>query len=228
MKGRSVQDVDRRFVLATAAGPRSLRRRDRRGVSDIVAVILLVAITVVLATVSYILVTHLSHGPSTTPIGSAFTAGNPTTSNAIGTIAVGGADTCSSASTTLGSAIVSGDWTYTLTVESSTVTFGSVLLQVKTSVGTVAPIASTGFYVVNVAGGIAACSLTAANAGLSMGGSVQFTYPTAQGLTLSSSLTNLYTIVIDMGTTQPTGLGYVFDVAGQGSYSGTTAPLPLP
>ena len=221
-------DVELGRLSSSVARRRQYWARRRRAVSDIVAVILLVAITVVLAAVSYVLATSLAHGPGSTPIGSAFTAGNPTTSNTIGSIPVGGADTCTAASTTLAAAIVSGDWTYTLTVESSTVTFGSVLFQVKTSVGTVAPIVGTGFYVVNVAGGIAACSLTAASGGLSMGGSVQFVYPAAQGLTSSSSLTNVYTIVIDMGTTQPTGLGYAFDAVGQGSFSGTTAPLSLP
>ncbi|HTT26463.1 MAG TPA: archaellin/type IV pilin N-terminal domain-containing protein [Thermoplasmata archaeon] len=51
------------------------RRRSRSGVSEIVATILLVAITVVLAAVLYVLVSGLTRAPGTTPIGSAFTLG---------------------------------------------------------------------------------------------------------------------------------------------------------
>ena len=185
----------------------------------------MVAIVVVLAAVLYVLISGLTHGPGSTPIGSAFTAGNPTTSNTVGT---GAADACAAGTTTIAGAITTGHWTYTLTVESSTVTFGSVLFQVKTAAGAVAaPAAYYGFFVVNVAGNVVACAATAGNGGLSMGGAVQFTYTTVGALTASSSLSNLYTIVMDMGTTQPTGTGYTFDAVGQGSYSGTTQPVNL-
>ena len=219
---------------------RSWRKVPKRAVSPIIATILLVAITVVLAAVLYVLISGLTHGPGSTPIGSAFTVGNPTSSNTLGTtVASGTADTCAAATTTANSgiaaAIAKTDWTYTVTVESSTVTFGSVLFQVKAATGSVAAPAGTGggnayqgFFIVNVAGDVVACSLTAANGGLSMGGSAQLTYVTANGITATNSLSNLYTIVVDMGNAQPTGLGYTFDTLGQGSYSGTTAALGLP
>ena len=143
----------------------------------------------------------------------------------------GAADTCLAASTTtVALAIVPTHWTYTLTIESSTVTFGSVVFQVKTGAGAVAnPAGAGGFYVVNITGNVVACVLpVATNGGLTMGGAAQFTYISATGITPSSSLTNLYTIVIDVGTARPTGSGYTFDALGQGSYSGVTGPLMLP
>jgi hypothetical protein len=51
-----------------------------------------------------------------------------------------------------------------------------------------------------------------------------YTAPTGS----SSSLTNLYTIVIDMGTVNPTGTGLTFVAIGTGSYTGTTTPISLP
>jgi len=51
------------------------RRKRQRGVSPIIATILLVAITVVLAAVLYILISGLTKGPGSTPIGSALAVG---------------------------------------------------------------------------------------------------------------------------------------------------------
>jgi flagellin-like protein len=51
------------------------RGRARRGVSPIIATILLGAITVVLAAILYILVSGVTHGPANTPLGSAFAYG---------------------------------------------------------------------------------------------------------------------------------------------------------
>ncbi|MGA8604587.1 MAG: archaellin/type IV pilin N-terminal domain-containing protein, partial [Thermoplasmata archaeon] len=54
--------------------------------SPIIATILLVAITVVLAAVLYVLISGLSSGGvGSKPIGSAFSAGNPTTASKCGT-----------------------------------------------------------------------------------------------------------------------------------------------
>jgi flagellin-like protein len=57
---------------------RSFRMRRKRAVSPIIATILLVAITVVLAAVLYILISNLTKGPGNTPLGSAFAFGSPT------------------------------------------------------------------------------------------------------------------------------------------------------
>jgi hypothetical protein len=44
----------------------------------------------------------------------------------------------------------------------------------------------------------------------------------------ATPMTSIYTIVIDMGTTNPTGTGLSFVAIGTGSYSGTSSPLALP
>src|SRR5579863_1305301 len=56
---------------------RSWRKKSKRGVSPIIATILLVAITVVLAAVLYILISGLTKGPGNTPIGTALALGSP-------------------------------------------------------------------------------------------------------------------------------------------------------
>ena len=135
------------------------RRRARtHGVSPIIATILLVAITVVLAAVLYVLISGLTHGPGSTPIGSAFTTGKAT------------AGTCAATSSqALGASAITGgckagDFIYTLTIESSTVTFGSVLFQVKTSSGGVftGGGASSSFAVLDPTGHVAADTVTGA------------------------------------------------------------------
>ena len=57
---------------------RRWRKRGKRGVSPIIATILLVAITVVLAAVLYILISGLTKGPGSTPVGTALALGTPT------------------------------------------------------------------------------------------------------------------------------------------------------
>lgn len=138
---------------------RSWRKARKRAVSPIIATILLVAITVVLAAVLYVLISGLTHGPGNAPIGSAFAAGNGIAANNVGS---GVASACAAGTTTAAAAIKTADWTYTLTVESSTVTFASVGLEVKGPGGSVLPGAAGGFYVVNTAGLVAACGLVTA------------------------------------------------------------------
>ena len=63
---------------------RRYRKNARRGVSPIIATILLVAITVVLAAVLYILISGLTKGPGNTPLGTALALGAPReSSNAV-------------------------------------------------------------------------------------------------------------------------------------------------
>jgi len=58
-----------------AKAERRWRKKSKRGVSPIIATILLVAITVVLAAVLYILISGLTKGPGNTPIGTALAVG---------------------------------------------------------------------------------------------------------------------------------------------------------
>jgi archaeal type IV pilus assembly protein PilA len=202
------------------ARERSWRKAHKRAVSPIIATILLVAITVVLAAVLYVLISGLTHGPGSTPIGSAFAAGNPHTG------------TCSAAGS--GCTAVN-DFIETLTIEQSTVTFGSVLFEVTTSAGLAWGCGSTGtgtgagtacaFSVITSTGTVVASSAFVAGAGMVMSGGFT-TY--GGGVTSGSALsTGIYQIVIDMSGKGSTGLGLSLVVIGQGSYSGTTAPVAL-
>jgi len=44
----------------------------------------------------------------------------------------------------------------------------------------------------------------------------------------STPWSSIYTIVIDMGTGNPSGLGLTFVAIGTAGYSGTTSPVALP
>jgi flagellin-like protein len=210
--------------------PRELRarrwRRHRpRGVSEILATILLVAIGIVLAAVLYVLVVGLVHGPGNVPIGSAFAAGNPRSSNGIG---AAGSATCASTTTTLAGAVRSGDWAYSLDIETSTAHFGDLLLQVRTASGAF-DASHIAFYVVNLQGLVAACAgSSAVPASGSMSSALPFVYPSSGGASASARPSAGDQIVLEMGSSNPTAQGYRFVVAGQGSYSGTTAAVVLP
>jgi flagellin-like protein len=206
---------------------RSWRKARQRAVSPIIATILLVAITVVLAAVLYVLISGLTHGPGNTPIGTAFAAGNPTSGTT--PAADTGTGTCAAGTTTLAAAIKPSEWTYTLTVESSTVTFAGVGMEVKSAAGS--PLATAGgIYITNPAGNVVACALFAAGAGFAT--TSGWTYPTAAGATTTTAVTTLFTIVIDTGSNAAAdpwaGAGNTWNAFGTGSYSGTTGATTLP
>jgi FlaG/FlaF family flagellin (archaellin) len=183
-------------------------------------VVLLVAITVVLAAVLYVLITGLVHGPGSIPIGSAFTVGQPHV------------ETCTAVG---GGCLAVGDLAETLVVEESTVTFASVLFEVATASGTAWPCgfggtgsgAGTlcGFAVVVQNGSEVATSSSIAPGGPTVMSSGFASYT---GVTGSSSLTSgVYKVVVDLSGAGSTGLGLSFVVIGQGAYSGTTSPVHL-
>lgn len=204
---------------------RSWRKARKRGVSPIIATILLVAITVVLAAVLYVLISGLTHGVGTTPIGSAFSAGN----------VVSG--TCPTGYTLAVNGCLAGNQIYTLTVESSSVTFSSVLFSVKTTAGTIYPLVGAGgFSLVNTSSKAVAQTTFAASAGMAMGATFA-TYnagatacnggPCSGGTALQS----VYIIYLDMGksaSSWTSGQGLSFVVTGTGGFSGTTTPVGLP
>jgi flagellin-like protein len=92
---------------------RSWRRKNRRAVSPIIATILLVAITVVLAAVLYILIQQYTKGGAATPLGTAFSFSGST-------------DAASTANNY-----------YNMTIESTspTLNFGDLIFQLKTPAG---------------------------------------------------------------------------------------------
>jgi flagellin-like protein len=99
---------------------RSWRKAQKRGVSPIIATILLVAITVVLAAVLYVLISGLTHGPSSAPLGTNFSWGQPI--NATGTTPTG----CTAAT---------GHYCYTIEIAGSSVTTSNIVLSLRNSVG---------------------------------------------------------------------------------------------
>jgi archaeal type IV pilus assembly protein PilA len=108
---------------------RRWRKRSTRGVSPIIATILLVAITVVLAAVLYILISGLTHGPGNTPLGSAFAFGVPT-NNSTGTT-----------------------YSYGIAVASATgLTLNNLKFQVITSSGTIVTTTTYSLSVLDTAG----------------------------------------------------------------------------
>ena len=208
---------------------RSWRKARKRGVSPIIATILLVAITVVLAAVLYVLISGLTGGGvGSKPIGSAFSAGAPILS----TCAAGSAQTVPPVAATVGGCNV-GDQIYTLTVESSTISLGSALFEVKTSAGGIYTPAAGGahdsFAVLNIANQVVAITVTGgamamstAWAGYGPSGECN-----AAICASSTTLTTIYTIVLDMGTSAPGGTGLSFVAIGSSGYTGTTS-LGLP
>jgi len=188
-------------------------------VSPIIATILLVAITVVLAAVLYVLISGLTHGPGNTPIGTAFSAGNAQSS------------VCATGSTFATNGCKAADYVYTLTVETATASFASVLFEVKTSTGAVFVAASVGGFSITTVTGAIAAQQSAASTTMAMTSTfgVYGASPICNGAACGPSTTfsSIYSIVIDMGTGNPTGQGYSFVAVGTGSYSGTTSPVAL-
>jgi flagellin-like protein len=101
---------------------RSWRKAQKRGVSPIIATILLVAITVVLAAVLYVLISGLTHGPGSAPLGTNFGWGAP--NNATGQVSTG----C---------AVGAGHFCYSIEIASAGggITTSSVTLALRNSAG---------------------------------------------------------------------------------------------
>ena len=194
---------------------RSIRRR---GVSPIIATILLVAITVVLAAVLYVLISGLTHGPGTRPIGAAFAVGSPT------------AGTCWAAGVTSHICGTAGDRLFNLTIqESAGVTLGDLLLEVKTSAGSVYKnMLAAGFAIMPLTGTVPVAYYSfVAGAGLAMA----TTFTADAGYSSSTSITSTMYLVIGTGTAAaswtPNQGNYVVAL-GTGHFSGNTNGPVLP
>jgi flagellin-like protein len=183
---------------------RSWRRKNKRGVSPIIATILLVAITVVLAAVLYILISGFTKGPGNTPLGTAFTYGSASqTSHA-------------SAPTFCAVAVGISDWCDNLPVGSAGggITASSLSFAIRDSSGNP----------VSFSSGTPSIQLESAS-GASIG-TYSFTTATwTSGGTISLSTTQ--TLVLDTGCTvsgaslcSPIPTGEVLVALGVGSYSG--------
>ena len=208
-------------MLVSLVPQRRLRFRTSpvrsRGVSPIIATILLVAITVVLAAVLYVLVSGLVHGPGTAPIGTALAMGSPA------------AGTCWTGGKTHHICGTSGDRLWNLSVQESQVELGDILVQVHTSAGAMYKTTVAGGFSIMIPGSTkpVAYYSVKADAGLAM--TSGFTYAT--GYSSTTKVTSLMSLVIGTGTAvvdwQP-GQGNYVSIVGTTEYSGVTAPVVLP
>jgi flagellin-like protein len=114
---------------------RSWRKARKRGVSPIIATILLVAITVVLAAVLYVLISGLTHGTGSAPLGTNFSWGTPVNVTGITTTGCG----------VVGTAPANG-YCYSIEIAGASVTTSNVVLALRNVAGaTIAwPVAATG------------------------------------------------------------------------------------
>ncbi len=103
---------------------RSWRKARKRGVSPIIATILLVAITVVLAAVLYVLISGLTHGPSSAPLGTNFSWGVPINATSAGPSTTG-----------CGATGAATQFCYSIEIAGSSVSTSNVVLALRNSAG---------------------------------------------------------------------------------------------
>ncbi|MFZ1022695.1 MAG: archaellin/type IV pilin N-terminal domain-containing protein [Thermoplasmata archaeon] len=187
---------------------RSWRKGRKRGVSPIIATILLVAITVVLAAVLYILISGLTKGPGNTPLSTAFGFGTPTQVNP--TAATAGQ--CAAA-----------HFCYEISISeaSSGLTPNDVQLKMTSNTGTT--IVGVTFYIDGA---------TAAQGYLTGGAATNpSSNPWAVGagtITGTTVFSGTFTIWIDAGAASVYGQGDQLTAFGIGAFSSSVGPLTLP
>jgi len=158
--------------------------------------------------------------PYTTLIGNAFSMGSvPTT----GTCAAGSSQAVPPIATTTGGC-KAGDFIFTVTIHTSSVTFGSVLFQVRVasnnSIYTGGPTAS--FAILSSSNVVAADTIPGYSMNMNTTWS-GFNGGLSPAITSSSALTSTYTIVIDVGSAAPPTPTLTLVAVGAGSYSGSTS-----
>jgi flagellin-like protein len=189
-------------------------RAGRRAVSPIIATILLVAITVVLAAVLYVVITGFAHTSTPKPLGSAFFAGPAVQS-------VGTAQTnafCQNKHFCYSIPIAEAD---------SGLTLGELGFVVHTATGSVHIVAQSFAQVsiVNDKNVVQAFTKIAKNGALDVTAWQNY----APGTTGSTPLSNLQTIWLQFGNTKasPFGQQQALEVLGTGSFSGSVV-ISLP
>ncbi len=192
---------------------RSWRKARKRAVSPIIATILLVAITVVLAAVLYVLISGLTHGTSAAPLGTNFSWGTPVNTTGVTTTGCGATTTAHA-------------FCYSVEIAGSSVTTSNFILELRNSAG------ATVSWPVTVAGGAApAATPTVSQIALMTPTSAtpQASYSTsASGWTLatgfSGSVTGGDTIVVFLIGASGTNAGLLGDelvAIGASGYSGS-------
>jgi archaeal type IV pilus assembly protein PilA len=190
---------------------RSWRRKNKRAVSPIIATILLVAITVVLAAVLYILIQqYTKNGSNGSPLGTAF--------------AFSGSTDASS----------TGNNYYNMTIEQagSTLSFGNLLFQLKTAGGSVF-VTGVALLVVNPSGVTEAafCMGSITTGGVTCAGSGGWVYNgnhcSAPAFTTACTSTSVLSTssFLSLAVTPNTVslAGYTLYALGQGAYSGSVS-----
>jgi hypothetical protein len=181
----------------------------------VIGVILVVAVLVLgLGFLGAFLLPRVSVPPSVCgalECGPAFVMGNPIESRCAGndTFPVNGC--------------LGGDYSYMLTVEQSSFPFGDISFRVVNSSGSVIiATGALGFSVTNLTSTVVAQSAVDAGVMAMISG---WTY--ASGTSSSTPLTNIYGVVVDMGSVDPTGRGYGFVAVVMSPAMGeNTLPLP--
>jgi len=148
-------------------------------------------------------------GSSPTPIGTAFSVGNPILS------------TCPTGDTFAANGCLAGDYTYTLTVESSSIEFEDVMFEVNTATeGIFLPSGPGGFAVVSVSGAVAA------EYAIPSGDFMLMESPFSvygSGVSPATPITATDTILLDMGPSDPAGTGLTLTALGTDAYAGSVS-----
>ncbi len=183
-----------------ARNRRGRLRRGRRGVSPIIATILLVAITVIIAAVLYTLLIPLL-GHSGTPLQSNLAFGTATVRTGTGAIGCAAGDYC---------------WSVQLQTTNGDVSPSSMSLYVQNTSGLTASTASWTFSFVD-----AANRLVATSPGPQAGSSQPWT--PGSGYATDNALTISMTLWIDTGSTHAPTAGNTLYAAGQNSWYGSVS-----
>ena len=143
----------------------------------------------------------LGEGPRPAPdgLGSPLGLGNVT-----------GPTECSAVNTPVTGCLASGEFVYEIPVAWSTIEFGQLYLTTQTGRGSsYSPAAEGGFAIISSSEQVLANFTVSGPAPLAMSSPSAWTYhTTSTGISASSSLTSLCSIVVDMGSVDPGGAGY--------------------
>lgn len=158
--------------------------------------------------------------PKSIPLGAAFTMGSPSLMSLSSTGSAVGCATPSGSAT---------EYCYVVPIAAagSGLNLTNLGLEVKTTTGSVFPVARLSISAVGSTSVLsslpATCTGPVCNGGA---GTTPWTYGStgaAVGSGPTTPVSTLMTIVIDMGTTDPTGFGYQLVALGQGQYTGSVA-----
>jgi archaeal type IV pilus assembly protein PilA len=179
------------------------RKKSKRGVSPIIATILLVAITVVLAAVLYVLISGLTKGPGNAPLGSAF--------------AFGPASNVSVASGTAPTGCTAAKECYSLEVSSATsgLNPASMTFSARTATGGTLSISGWTITLVSAAG---TSQVTWSGAGTCVSGTGS----------CSTAMSAGETLVFSTGAALASLNGDTLVAVGTGSFSGEVTSAALP